>query len=105
MYFPTNHGTLTSSRHYPIDLLVECIPSVPGEGVLEKGIGLEGFLQDHAFHGHPEVDEGEVFWDGGGGHLDQDEGHVAQGLAAVVHQVHLGSRQVQALLQDLQCKV
>ena len=93
-----NQLVLTSSCDNSIDLLVESISPVPGKGVLEVGICFKDLVDDDALHRDAQVHETEGLGNEARGHLDHDERHVARRLAAVVHEVHVRPRDVQALL-------
>ena len=86
------------SRHDPVDLLVVGVPPIPGELVLHACVCLEHLLEDEALNGDAQVYKSEAGGDSGRGQLDEDGGHVARSLAAVVHEVHAGAGDIQALL-------
>ena len=99
-------GVLVADRHFghghAVHLLLVNVAFVPRESVREVWIGLERFIVHGALDDNSDVDETKSGRDHVVGEAHQGDGHVARRLAAVVHQVHAGAGDGNALLQNLQ---
>lgn len=95
---------LTHCLRQAVDPLVVGVRLVPDEGVGQVRFCGEPLLEEPSHHAHHQVHLHQVEGDGGLGHGDLQDGPVASGPRAQIHQVQVAAGDGRLLLKHLHIK-
>lgn len=83
---------LTGGSDNSVDLLVVSVPSIPGELVAQARFSFKDASEDETLYGNDQMNDRQTDWNIGWCQVYRNRRHVARGVAAVVDEEEVCSR-------------